>query len=104
MKRLLLPIALGAVLALASPALAGAPFAQQGGPITADGSGLFGLSSAISGDTLVTMSPAHMRDGNAKPGVVYVFEKPPSGWAHARQTAQLTLPDGAGSPSQVAIS
>src|SRR4051794_3013594 len=104
MKRLLLPIAVGAVLALASPALASAPFVQQGGPIAAEGSGLFGLRSAISGDTLVTMSPAHMRDGVAKPGVVYVFEKPASGWADAKQTAQLTLPAGAGSPSDVAIS
>ena len=48
----------------------------------------FGLSLAVSGDTIIVGAPFHHNQNG--PGEVYVFEKPPAGWANATQTAKLT--------------
>jgi hypothetical protein len=55
---------------------------------------VFGFSVAISGDTAII--GAYSSGGNmASPGAAYVFAKPGSGWANARETAKLTASDGA---------
>ena len=48
----------------------------------------FGLSVAVSENTIIVGAPFHHQ--NDGPGEVYVFEKPPAGWANATQTAKLT--------------
>lgn len=105
MKRLLLIAALFAALAITATAQADAPLAQQG-PLTAadarDGDLLGGVN--VSGGTLVAVSSAHDNGPNATPGAVYVFERAAAGWAHAQQTAELTLPDGSGAPTAAVIS
>jgi trimeric autotransporter adhesin len=50
-----------------------------------------GTSVAISGDTVVSGAP-HSVEGEA-PGAVYVFVKPPNGWADMTETAKLTPSD-----------
>ena len=50
-----------------------------------------GTSVAISGDTVVSGAP-HSVEGQA-PGGVYVFVKPPNGWADMTETAKLTPSD-----------
>jgi hypothetical protein len=66
--------------------------ASGGGP----GGGLGG-SVAISGNTIVVGAPNATVGGNTYQGAVYVFVKPPSGWANATQTAKLTSSDGGAS-------
>jgi FG-GAP repeat len=106
MRRLLLIPALFAALSFTAPAGASAPFAQQADLTAADvGAGdLIGGFMAISGNTLVLASSTHRNGAASNPGAVYVYERGASGWPHARQTAELTLPSGAGTPSAVAIS
>jgi hypothetical protein len=53
----------------------------------------FGVAVAVSGNTLVVATLPSV--ATAQRGAVYVFERPASGWAHATQTAKLTLSDGA---------
>jgi FG-GAP repeat/Bacterial Ig-like domain (group 3) len=53
-----------------------------------------GFSVAISGDTIVAGAPGHQVGANSDQGSAYVFVKPPSGWANAAQTAELTASDG----------
>lgn len=48
----------------------------------------FGTSMAVSGNTVVVGSPGK--------GAVYVFVKPPNGWANMTQTAKLTASAGEG--------
>src|SRR3954462_5695180 len=86
---------IAAALAAIGGSTAHADFVQQAEPTAADGAAgdLFGFRSAVSGDTLVTISPSHKHDANAKPGAVYVFEKTASGWGHAGQGVELTLPE-----------
>ena len=50
----------------------------------------FGLSVALSGNTLVAGAPAH---GERRQGMVYVFEKAATGWTDMTETAQLTVSD-----------
>jgi hypothetical protein len=66
-------------------------------PVTAmltasDGGGLFGTSVAVDGNTVAVGSPSHNLGG----GAVYVFVKPPGGWADMTQTAELDLPPSGG--------
>jgi hypothetical protein len=49
---------------------------------------LFGISAAVSGDTIVVGAPFH--NDQTGPGEAYVFEKPLAGWTSATQTATLT--------------
>jgi hypothetical protein len=50
-------------------------------------SSLFGYCTSISGDTVVVGAPLASSTGK-----VYLYEKPPSGWADMTQTAELTAP------------
>jgi hypothetical protein len=50
----------------------------------------FGVSTAVSGNTLVVGS----NNTDASAGAAYVFVQPSSGWANALQTAKLTASDG----------
>jgi hypothetical protein len=50
---------------------------------------LFGASVATSGNTVVVAAPDALNNGS-KTGAVYVFVKPPTGWANMTQTAKLT--------------
>jgi hypothetical protein len=50
---------------------------------------LFGASVAMSGNTIVVAAPDALNNGS-KTGAVYVFVKPPTGWANMTQTAKLT--------------
>ncbi len=50
----------------------------------------FGVSVAMSGDTIVVGAPG----AHYAVGAVYVFVKPASGWANMTQTAELTPSDG----------
>jgi len=52
----------------------------------------FGISVSISGDTVV-VGADHLHNG-MRSGAVYVFEKPPGGWANMTQTDKLTASDG----------
>jgi len=58
-----------------------------------EGTGVFGHSVAISGDTVVVGA-----NGDDEPqmnrGSAYVFEKPVGGWSDMTQTAKLTASDG----------
>ena len=49
---------------------------------------IFGISAAVSGNTIVVGAP-FQRDQTG-PGEAYVFEKPPTGWRNTTQTAILT--------------
>ncbi|HTA23638.1 MAG TPA: FG-GAP repeat protein [Terriglobales bacterium] len=52
----------------------------------------FGTSVSLSGDTAVVGAQYHGADHGA--GAVYVFVKPPNGWANMTQTAELTVSGG----------
>jgi hypothetical protein len=54
----------------------------------------FGLSVAISGETIVVGDPFD-DDKSLNAGSAYVFVKPATGWADMTQTAKLTASDGA---------
>ena len=56
------------------------------------GDHFFGLSVAISGDTVVVGA----KNDDSGRGAAYVFVKPGSGWATATETAKLTASDGVG--------
>jgi hypothetical protein len=49
-----------------------------------------GQSLALQGRTLVAGAPNAMVRGFPDVGAAYVFERPPSGWASATETAKLT--------------
>lgn len=49
----------------------------------------FGISVAIDGDTIVAGDPSVDTAGLVSSGAVYVFVRPPGGWADATQTARL---------------
>ena len=53
------------------------------------------LADAVSGNTIVIGAGYHKVGANHAQGAAYVFVKPPSGWANATQTAELTASDGA---------
>jgi FG-GAP repeat len=69
------------------------PFVQQAKLTAADGAAndLLGVTAAIDGNTIAVGAPTIFTG----PGAVYVFVKPPTGWANARETAKLTASDGA---------
>jgi hypothetical protein len=63
----------------------------------------FGLSVAISGNTVVTGAPYHQfHTGNG--GAAYVFVKPTGGWANMTQTARLSTPGTSQLGYSVAVS
>lgn len=67
------------------------PTISQTALLTGTGpSGGFVGAVAVSGSTIVAGAPNPRGVG---PGAVYVFTEPPSGWANATQTAQLTASD-----------
>jgi hypothetical protein len=55
---------------------------------------LFGLSTAVSGNTVVVGAFNATIKGVIGRGAAYVFIKPPSGWKHIKQVAKLTTSDG----------
>jgi len=70
------------------------PFVQQAKLTTSDGTtdNWFGLTVAISGDTVVVGAPDATLGA---PGAAYVFVKPAGGWANTSTfTAKLTAADG----------
>jgi hypothetical protein len=58
----------------------------------------FGYSVAISGNTIAVSSPNATGSISGRPGAVYVFTEPTTGWANMTQTAKLTPSDGAKGP------
>jgi trimeric autotransporter adhesin len=54
----------------------------------------FGISVAISGNTVVAGATNATVGGNADQGAAYVFVKPATGWTNMTQTAKLTASDG----------
>ena len=59
----------------------------------------FGSSVAIQGNTVVVGSPGYAdSSGDAAPGHVYVYVKPPGGWTNMIQTAELSASDGGSEP------
>jgi hypothetical protein len=54
----------------------------------------FGVSVAISGETVVAGDDARYGDYHSVHGVAYIFVKPASGWANMTETAKLTASDG----------
>jgi hypothetical protein len=69
------------------------PFVQQAKLTAADGAAndFLGEAAAIDGNTIAVGAPTRFTG----PGAVYVFVKPPTGWANATETAKLTASDGA---------
>jgi hypothetical protein len=53
----------------------------------------FGLSVAITGNTLVVGAPYDKTATTYASGAVYIFEAPSGDWKSAKQVAQLTVPD-----------
>jgi len=53
-----------------------------------------GISVATSGQAAVAGADQHRVGETAGQGVAYIFAKPPTGWRHARETAQLTDAQG----------
>jgi hypothetical protein len=53
-----------------------------------------GWSVAVTGNTVVAGAPGAAIGGNQSQGAVYVFVKPPGGWADMTQKAKLTASDG----------
>jgi hypothetical protein len=72
------------------------PFVQQAELTPSDGVGFdgpadqFGFSVATSGNTVVVGAPYHEANSQPYSGAVYVFQMPATGWANAKQTAELT--------------
>ncbi len=62
-------------------------------PLGSEGTG-FGLSVAVSGNTVVAGAPYHRVGSHEWQGTAYVFVKPASGWTNATPTAELTASDG----------
>ena len=54
----------------------------------------FGLTVAISGNTVVVGAPYATVGSTQWQGAAYVFVKPPSGWTNMTQTAMLTASNG----------
>jgi FG-GAP repeat len=73
------------------------PLVQQAKLTASDGADndLFGAAVAVSPDTIAVGALGHSVDGNPSAGAVYVFQKSASGWAHATQSAELTVSGGA---------
>jgi hypothetical protein len=72
------------------------PFLQQAELTASDGGAgdSLGAPVAIAGNTIVAGAYRHQVGANTEQGAVYVFTMPPSGWANATQTAELTASDG----------
>ena len=51
----------------------------------------FGLAVAVSGDTIAVGAPQTIVPPPGDRGKVYVYEKPPGGWANATETVKLEL-------------
>jgi hypothetical protein len=75
--------------------LRGDPFAQEGELSARHGASgeEFGESVAVSSNTIVVGTPNYVV-GSTEDGAVHVFTRPASGWAHAVQTAVLTVRGG----------
>ena len=73
------------------------PLVQQAELTASDGAAndLFWAAVAVSPDTIAVGAPGHSVAGNVNAGAVDVFQKPASGWAHAMQSAELTVSGGA---------
>jgi hypothetical protein len=72
------------------------------------GSDQLGTAVAVSGDTIVVGAPVHSTGPSSdqfEAGAADVYTMPPTGWANATQTAELTASDGQGAlGSSVAVS
>src|SRR5205807_1572235 len=73
------------------------PFVQQAKLTASDGGAgdEFGVSVAVSGDTVVAGADRATVGANPFQGAAYVFVKPATGWANATQTTKVTASDGA---------
>jgi hypothetical protein len=58
------------------------------------GAGIFGVSTAIDGNTIVVGAPCKLEDSCSGPGAAYIFVKPASGWKNSTETAILSPSDG----------
>jgi hypothetical protein len=84
----------GAVYVYEKPATGWADATETAKLTASDGadSDVLGASVAIDDGTVVAGAPIP-ESGALRPGAVYVFEKPATGWANATQTAKLTASD-----------
>jgi len=64
------------------------PFRPQNGEA-------FGQFVAVSGNTIVVSAPEFAGIQKGQDGIVYVFQKPASGWKNMNETARLSLPSNA---------
>ncbi|MBI4516452.1 MAG: FG-GAP repeat protein [Deltaproteobacteria bacterium] len=82
------------------------PFVQKAKLTAADGaaSDFFGVSVAISGDTVVVGAIWDDIGANSDQGSAYVFVKPGGGWADMTQTAKLTAPGDFPTRSRMGLS
>ena len=88
----------GAVYVFVRPAAGWhGPVASTGELTASDGAAhdTFGISVAVSGDTVVAGAPAHKVGANAYQGAVYVFVRPRAGWSDNALSSELTARDGA---------
>ena len=85
----------GAVYVYEKPAAGWADATETAKLTASDGvdSDLLGASVAIDDETVVAGAPLPSAGGGLRPGAVYVFEKPATGWTNATQTAKLTASD-----------
>jgi len=73
------------------------PFIQQARLYSSNGAAedAFGVSVAVSGNTVVVGAPNHSVGTSTQQGEAYVFVEPASGWANTNQTTKLYASNGA---------
>lgn len=86
----------GSAYVFVKPASGWANMTQTAKLTSSDSGQGFGISVAISGNTIVVgaANPSNFSNQASSPGAAYVFVKPAGGWANATENAKLTASDG----------
>lgn len=86
----------GSVYVFVKPTGGWANMTQTAKLTSSDNGQGFGISVAISGNTIVVgaANPSNFSNQAAGPGAAYVFVKPANGWTDATENAKLTASDG----------
>jgi len=86
----------GAAYVFTKPVSGWAKMSQTAKLTASDGAAgdVFGMSVAISGNTIVVGADYATIGANSQQGAAYVFTEPASGWANITQTTKLTAADG----------
>jgi hypothetical protein len=87
----------GSAYVFVKPASGWANMTQTAELTSSDSGQGFGISVAISGNTIVVgaANPSNFDKQAAGPGAAYVFVEPKGGWVDASESAKLTASDGA---------